>query len=318
MPWDQLLERQCGVVSRAQCRQYGLTDAALDWRLERASWRRVHRGTYVTHTGPVDPRARCWAALLASGDGAALGHETAAWLWGLARWHEPLRVSVPNGRKVELLEGVVVTRTRRLEAVRHPVSRLLCTAVEETVLDLVNEAEDLPRVLSVVSGAVQKRATNARSLREAAARRRRLRWRLELEAVLADVKAGAETPLEIAYLRQVELGHGLPVGRRQTKARIDGRRAWLDVFYDAYALVVELDGRLGHADAEGRFRDMRRDNAAVEAGSAPLRYGWVDVLTSPCATAAQVGRVLRRQGWAGTARPCGPRCELRPESSLSR
>ncbi|HEV8527140.1 MAG TPA: hypothetical protein VGS60_06240, partial [Actinomycetes bacterium] len=45
-----------------------------------------------------------------------------------------------------------------------------------------------------------------------------------------------------------------------------------------------------------RFRDMRRDNAAVVRGEHPLRYGWFDVDERPCDVAAQVALVLARNG----------------------
>jgi hypothetical protein len=89
-----------------------------------------------------------------------------------------------------------------------------------------------------------------------------------------------------------------------------GKRTWSDVRYTSYATVVELDGRVGHAEYEGRFRDMRRDNLCVVAGEAPLRYGWADVTERPCQVAAEVAAVLAQRGWAGRARPCGPQCAL--------
>jgi hypothetical protein len=83
-----------------------------------------------------------------------------------------------------------------------------------------------------------------------------------------------------------------------------------DVWYDRYATVVELDGRLGHADADGRWRDMGRDNAAALRSEVTLRYGWTDVAARPCRVAAQVAEVLRRRGWAGAAAKCGNSCDL--------
>ncbi len=74
-------------------------------------------------------------------------------------------------------------------------------------------------------------------------------------------------------------------------------------------MVVELDGRAAHPITEA-FRDLRRDNSLVLAGETVLRFGWVDVATRPCAVAGQVGQVLRRGGWAGRPRPCGPRCGI--------
>ena len=81
--------------------------------------------------------------------------------------------------------------------------------------------------------------------------------------MLVDVAEGAQSPLELTYLRDVERAHGLPTGSRQV--RVAGRRViWVDVDYEEYSTRVELDGRLGH-QGEGRFRDRRRDNGAVMA-----------------------------------------------------
>ena len=81
----------------------------------------------------------------------------------------------------------------------------------------------------------------------------------------------------------------------------EGGPRYEDVLYRAYDTVVELDGRAAHPD---RFRDMRRDNRAVVAGRAPLRYGYRDVREQPCATAVQVGTVLSGRGWRGRLRRC--------------
>jgi hypothetical protein len=87
-----------------------------------------------------------------------------------------------------------------------------------------------------------------------------------------------------------------------------------DVGYDAYGLLVELDGRLGHEGA-GRFRDMERDNRFVLGGLTTLRYGWFDVVDHPCLVAAQVGQMLIARGWLGLPARC-ERCAGVPEVDL--
>lgn len=119
--------------------------------------------------------------------------------------------------------------------------------------------------------------------------------------LLADVEAGAESPLEVSYLTQVERPHGLPRGTRQQRRH--GLPYVSDVGYDEYALLVELDGRLGH-DAAGRFRDMNRDNRFAMVSWTTLRYGWFDVAERPCDVAMQVGAALIARGWAGLPTRC--------------
>jgi very-short-patch-repair endonuclease len=112
--------------------------------------------------------------------------------------------------------------------------------------------------------------------------------------------------LELRYLRDVERPHRLPAGRRQRGVA----GTWQDVWYEEFTTVVELDGRLGHAEAQGGWRDMARDNAAAVRSEVTLRYGWADVTTRPCEVAAQVAEVLRNRGWPRTPRKCGDSCRL--------
>ena len=72
-------------------------------------------------------------------------------------------------------------------------------------------------------------------------------------------------------------------------------------------MCVELDGAAAHP-AEGRWRDTHRDNENFVQGARTLRYGWPDVTEHRCRTAAEIGAILRRRGWTGTARRCGPTC----------
>lgn len=117
-------------------------------------------------------------------------------------------------------------------------------------------------------------------------------------------RPGARSPravVELAYLRDVERAHGLPRGRRN---RYRGNlRYRTDVDYDAYALLVELDGRLGH-EGGGRFRDYRRDNAFALQALTTLRYGWFDVAELSCEVTNQVSTILRARGWSDLPTRC--------------
>jgi very-short-patch-repair endonuclease len=115
--------------------------------------------------------------------------------------------------------------------------------------------------------------------------------------------------LELAYLRRVERAHGLPAAGRQVARARRGGRWYDDVHYRRLATLVELDGSAAHPAEWGR-QDNHRDNAGVVAGFAVLRYQVADVLDAPCAVAGQVARVLRRNGWRGSPRRCGPDCMI--------
>ena len=74
-------------------------------------------------------------------------------------------------------------------------------------------------------------------------------------------------------------------------------------------LLIEFDGRVGHADATGRFRDLNRDNAALVSGRPTLRFGWVDVHEYPCAAADQVAHVLNLLEIPFDMAACKPLCQ---------
>lgn len=307
----ELLAWQHNVFSRAQARAHGLSDSALTARVRSGRWQRLHSGIYCAITGVLSTPALQWAAVLACGPGATLSHETAAHLHGMVIGDEArIHVTVPIGRQAAPFAGVVVHRSRRLPLSRHPVLEPPRTAIDATVIDLVHTAPSLDRALSVVTQAGQRRVTTAARLTKELSTRRTVRWRREILGALDDVADGAHSLLELLYLRDVERRHGLPPGRRQRRVHRGRRREWIDVSYDDFATVVELDGRLGHSEVAETWRDMRRDNAAVVAGEAPLRYGWADVTSSRCSVAAQVAAVLRARGWAGHPAKCGDSCTL--------
>jgi hypothetical protein len=114
-----------------------------------------------------------------------------------------------------------------------------------------------------------------------------MRWRRELSELLSPDLAGLMSVLERRYACDVERPHGLPAAARQVRAEHGERTEYRDVLYEEYGTCVELDGRLAHP-AEARWRDIRRDNAVAADGGATLRYGWLDVTTRVCETAAEV------------------------------
>ena len=140
-------------------------------------------------------------------------------------------------------------------------------------------------------------------------RRTRLRWRVLIGDILVDVKDGVQSPLERRWRRDVERAHGLPVGQRNQADDAGASRCYRDVRYLKYKTVVELDGNAAHP-TETRELDRARDNDVAESAQVTLRYGWRAVAGTPCACAAQVGRVLTSRGWRGAVRRCSPDCAV--------
>jgi very-short-patch-repair endonuclease len=308
---EEIATRQNGIVTRRQALDSGVSVGAIRHRLRSGAWRRLHAGVYVTFTGPVPRAAELWGAVLAGGRGAILSHDSAAELNGLLDEPAPLiHVTVPVHRMPRSVSGIRWHLSVRAGPARHPTRLPPQTTVDDTVLDLTQSAVGRPGAVSWVVRACARRLTTVDRLRVAFAGRPKLRYREQLSAVLADVAAGCHSSLELRYLNDVERGHRLPAGQRQTIRARPGGRWYDDVHYVDYGTVVEVDGGEAHPD-DAHARDRRRDNAGAVAGLSTLRYGPAEILGQPCETARQVVAVLQRNGWSGHARPCRPACPVR-------
>jgi very-short-patch-repair endonuclease len=306
----ELARHQQGVISRSQALGCGLSPDAIDWLIQSERWQPLHRGVYSVTSGCPARGTLLWAAVQRAGPGAALSHETAAELFGFADKPSPLiHIAIPADRRIHPMQGVVIHRSSRLAEAVHPSLLPPRTRLEETVLDLVGQAARFETALGLSCRVCQRGLTTVPLVIAAMDKRARLRWRDELGRALGDIGTGVHSVLEYRYVHRVERPHGLPVAARQAKVDSRGRNRYLDNLYLDYALCVELDGLQAHPD-EQRWQDLRRVNSIIEEGLTVLRYGWIDVDQHSCETALQTGAVLRRLGWRGTPRPCGPACVL--------
>ncbi len=307
----ELARLQHGVFSRRQAIRAGLTVDLIRSRVRRHAWRPLYPGVYTILTGPPGRSARLWAAVLYAGPGALLSHETAAELHGLADApSDPIHVTVPGQRRVVAAEGVSIHRSERAVAAALGRAYPPRTRVEETVLDLTQTAVSFDDVCGWVTRAFARDLTDEARLRAAMGVRTKLRWRADLHELITAAAGGDHSVLEYRYDRDVERTHGLPEPIRQAPfTRPGGRHGRRDRLYEAYAVVVELDGRVAHL-VEDRSRDETRDNTAAVDGLQTLRYNWTRVRHKPCETAAEVATVLRQRGWPGWPRPCSPSCPV--------
>ncbi|HEX4290244.1 MAG TPA: hypothetical protein VH021_15090, partial [Trebonia sp.] len=117
--------------------------------------------------------------------------------------------------------------------------------------------------------------------------------------------------IELRYVRDVERAHGLPSARRQVRRELDGGVRFLDNFYEAFKLCVEIDGRLTHPP-EQKWRDADRDSDNLFRDDVQtIRLGLRHVTSSRCAQAAKLAVLFIRRGWDGEGlRPCGPDCAV--------
>jgi hypothetical protein len=309
-PLRDLAQFQRGIVSRRQAIDHGLSEDVLKSRVRYGRWQRLHHGVYAVFTGPPPREAILWAAVLRAGHAAVLSHQTAAELFRLT--DEPstlIHLTVPGDRRVVRMPGCVIHVAASATRAGHPSLAPPRTRVEETVLDLTQGAATFEGAYGWVTRAIGRRLTTPERLCGAMAGRPRLRWRAQLAEVLDGGWDGVHSGLEYRYIRDVERPHGLPRSIRQVRVVRGTRIEYRDALYQPYGVAAELDGRAAHP-GDLRWRDIKRDNAALADGIITLRYGRTDVAEYPCLAAAQVAEVLRRRGWPGSSRRCSAGCPV--------
>lgn len=308
----RLLELQEGVISRRQLLAIGTERHDLQRLVRRRELTPVLRGTYVNHTGQPSWTQRAWAAVLCCAP-SVLDAESAlrAHLGGRWRGYDesgPIRVAIDHSRRQRPPSGVLSRRVvglDRLSAAHLSPPRL---AVEHATLAALTNLTNAPDRVGLIAQTINARATTPARLLSALDSHRRVPERDWIKAVLADVRDGANSVLEHAYLTRVERAHGLPKGRRQVRANAFGRQVIQDVDYEPFGLVVELDGRADHSSVGARTSDLDRDLALTLAGRASARLGWGQVFADSCRTADRIGSLLQARGWPGFPAPCCPTC----------
>jgi hypothetical protein len=171
---------------------------------------------------------------------------------------------------------------------------------------------DHSRRVSRRPGIELHRARNLGVLVQSSREPARLRLEHSLLEVLDDVATGAYSLLEHRYLTRVERPHGLPTAERQRRVSIGRSVAYRDVEYLGLTTLIELDGRLGHEEANDRWADLDRDLDSVGEGMTTMRLGWKQV-EQPCQSAAAGAAMLLLKGWTEVPKPCLPGC---PVSSI--
>ena len=255
-PHILLAERQEGVISREQLYELGFTRRQIGGAIGR--WLHPqYLGVYSVGITRVTPRGRCWAAVLASGEGAALSHGSAAAFWGLIkRFPDEPEVTVERARRAR--NGIRLYRRALPADEVIDVNGLRMTTVARTLLDL---AASRPR--RVVEGATSEaeylRLWDPYSLPQLIDTHKGWKGIALLKAMLADgaitiTKSELERRF-LAFLRK----RRLPLPETNVPMRLNGRRIEADCVWPKQRLIVELDGRAAHQTTSRFHSDRLRD-----------------------------------------------------------
>lgn len=238
--------------------------------------------------------------VLSSGNGVILAGLTAASCDGLRGFEpEATHVLVPWGRKVARRASIVVRRSRHLDTTDvHPARLPPRTRLPRSLIDAAVWAASEDRARAILAAGVQQRLVRVGDLRGVIDRLPTLPRRKLIRRTLADIAGGAEALSELDFLLLVRR-FGLPEPTRQAVRRdAYGRRRWLDVYFEPWGVVVEVDG-CWHMDARTWWADMDRDNELTIVGERVLRFPSFALREQPERVAHQIAAALRSAGWPG-------------------
>ena len=295
-----LAAEQGGVVSRRQLYGMGVTRWVVKGNVRARRWRKIGDQSIAVHTGPLSREGHWWAAVFQGGPRAMLDGASALEAAGLERFSNTrVRVSVPRGAKVRRSKRYDIRQTRRWspddrEPTGVPRSRPAVAAIRGALWAVTDRQATYLLTLTVQQGMTSPESLGIELLRIKRDKRRAL-----LALVINDLLDGARSLGEIDVARELRR-RGLPEPDRQVLRKDKKNRYYLDLYWDDYGLVVEIDG-IHHAWANNVVGDALRQNSLVISGDVVLRLPLLGLRLQPDDFFDQIEDALVARGWSAVA-----------------
>lgn len=265
------LAEQCGVMTRSQALTI-LTRHQLYRLVSSGRWARPARGVFINHTGPLTHQQRDWVALLAAPPGSVLGGLSALAHDGFTSF-TPARphVVAPMGATPVAYDDLdlhwsVYLDTRDVHPLRTPPR----TRPARSVVDAASWEDGEKRAREIVLSAAQKGVVAPRTLREALVRRGTCRHRALIVESYLDAAGGIQSLPERSF-DEIRREVGLPAPERQAVVRRTDGRYYLDVWWKAFNLAVEVHG-VPHMEVERWDGDLLQLNEVAIGGRRTLVF----------------------------------------------
>jgi len=299
-----LLDRQSGLVTRAQLRDLGMPPGALRWALGK-QWRAVLPSVISTAGGNLTPAQRLVAALLHAGEGASLaGATAAAWHGVTAAAGDPrVHVLVSGTRHPRDCGFVVVRRVSRPDGAPWVRGVLTVCSRPRAVVDAARAVPAADQARAIVLEAVERRLVTPESLRHELETGPR-RGSAQVRQAVGEAEAGAWSVPEADLLCLLARSRRLsPVRANPVLTAADGTRLPTpDVWIDDVALAVQVHSRRWHAGALDWDRTVMSDGVFAEYGVVVVGVTPTAIRTAPDSVLARIERAYR----AASARPRPP------------
>ena len=254
-----------------------------------------HTQSIAVHCGPLGTRGRLWAAVFEAGPRAFVDGASALVASGLKHFdHEPIRVSVPRGARVRRVRGLDVRQTRRWDPADLAPSGLPRSRVEVATVRAALWAVSDRQAALILSMVVQQGLTTAERIGVEMLRVRRDKRRAFIHDVLVDLLGGARSLGELDFARMCRQ-RGLPEPTRQVVRRGTGGRYYLDVIWEEWGVVVEVDG-IHHLWAGQVVADALRHNHLSLGNAIVLRLPLLGLRVAPDDFFLQIEQALAERG----------------------
>ncbi|MCF6376615.1 hypothetical protein L2K70_03285 [Nocardioides KLBMP 9356] len=286
---------QGGVISLGQLRSCGVTRSQVRAQLAARRWQRVHTQVVAVTTGPLSGLAMMWAAVLEGGPSAHLDGASALIAEGMTGFSwDVTRVSVPMHSRARSAPGLQVVRTRRYDPRTVQPSGIPRTRPDVAAVRAALWAVSDKQAALLLTMPVQQRLTTAERIGVSLLSVRRDRRRTLLHATVLDLLDGVRSVSEAEFAAECRR-RGLPRPSRQVVRRGRDGTYYLDVCWEQWGVVVEIDG-IHHGWATNVVADALRHNAVTLDSSVVLRLPLLGLRVAADDFFAQIEEALRSQG----------------------
>ncbi len=288
------------MLSRPQIYALGITRSEIRGQVRAHRWQLIGDQSVCLHNSMVGDVGHQWAAVFQGGPRACLDGASALVAGGLERYVvERHRVSVPRGARVRRTKLYDIRQTRRWDATDLAASGISRTRPDVAGIRAALWAASDRQATYVLTLVVQQGLTTAELLGQQALRIKRDRRRRLVHTTLLDLLGGVRSLGELDVVRELRR-RGLPPPTRQVLRRDGANRYYLDLYWEEFALVLEVDG-IHHTWADNVVGDALRQNSLVIASDRVLRLPLLGLRLEPDAFFDQVEEALVAGGWRRAA-----------------
>lgn len=275
-----------GTVTLEQLREAKVSRGARRANVDAERWRDLPYHGVITDLGPDDRWRPAWVALTLLGPRARIGGLSALQVDGLELEVSALHVWVPKstytGARAKAPAGVRLHETRRWDAEEDcvPPDRGLPRSLPAVAtLQAALWAPTLRAAQLALVAPVQQRLVRVEDLTAQLERIRRHPYRRPLAATLVDLAGGSQSMGELDFVRLCR-EHGLPEPSRQERRRGRNGTIFLDVYWEEYRVVAEINGA-GHLALQQQLSDEIRAIDLQREGEAVVQVTTLTLRTDP-------------------------------------